>query len=65
MNLELIEQLKQMNIGKLETNVLLSKYTTYKVGGKAKVLAYPKNIEKLIFFIKSQSFFYTVKIITQ
>ena len=48
MNLELIEQLKQMNIGKLETNVLLSKYTTYKVGGKAKVLAYPKNIEKLI-----------------
>ena len=52
MNLELIEQLKQMNIGKLETNVLLSKYTTYKVGGKAKVLAYPKNIEKLITLLK-------------
>lgn len=52
MNLELIEQLKQMNIGKLETNVLLSKYTTYKVGGKAKVLAYPKNAEKLITLLK-------------
>lgn len=52
MDLELIEQLKQMNIGKLETNVLLSKYTTYKVGGKAKVLAYPKNIEKLITLLK-------------
>ena len=52
MNLELIEQLKQMNIGKLETNVLLSKYTTYKVGGKAKVLVYPKNVEKLITLLK-------------
>ena len=52
MKLEQIEQLKQMNIGKLDTNVLLSKYTTYKVGGKAQVLAYPKNTEKLITLLK-------------
>lgn len=52
MKLEQIEQLKQMNIGKLDTNVLLSNYTTYKVGGKAQVLAYPKNTEKLITLLK-------------
>ena len=32
----------------VEKNVFLSKYTTYKVGGIAKAIVYPKNEEKLV-----------------
>lgn len=35
-------------IGDVIVNASLAKFTTYKVGGTAKILVYPKNIEKLI-----------------
>ena len=48
----LYEMIDSLNIGRVEKDVLLSKYTTYKVGGKAKVVAYPKNVDNLIRLIK-------------
>ena len=48
----IIEQIKEKNIGKLEENISLDKYTTYKVGGIASLIVYPKNIEKLICLLK-------------
>ena len=53
---ELYETIDGLNIGRCEKDVLMSKHTTYKVGGKAKVMAYPKNIDclvKLLKFLKS------------
>ena len=50
--IELIEELKNMNLGKVLTDESLKNYTTYKVGGNAKVIIYPKNIESLITLIR-------------
>lgn len=44
---QIIEQLEKMNIGKVESEVSLDKYTTYRVGGIASAMVYPKNIECL------------------
>lgn len=49
---EIIEQLQKMDLGKIVTNVSLSEYTTYKVGGIARAIVYPKNIECLIDLIE-------------
>ena len=49
---KIIEVIEKSNIGRVERDVLLSKYTTYKVGGKAKVIVYPKNVECLIKLMK-------------
>lgn len=48
----IIEYITKNNIGKYEENVSLAKHTTYRVGGNAKVLVYPKNREKLILLLK-------------
>ena len=48
----IIEAIEKSNIGRIEKDVLLSKYTTYKVGGKAKVIVYPKNVDCLIKLMK-------------
>ena len=45
---DIIEVIEKSNIGRIEKDVSLSKYTTYKVGGKAKVIVYPKNVDALI-----------------
>lgn len=45
---EFLNRVISSNIGKVEKNVFLSKYTTYKVGGIAKAIVYPKNEEKLV-----------------
>lgn len=53
---EWFNRLKDLNIGKMDVNVSLKKYTTYKVGGIATCIVYPKNIDcliKLMRFIKS------------
>ena len=50
--MELVEELKKLNIGKMLTNVPLKNYTTYKVGGNAKVIIYPKNVDNLVKLIK-------------
>ena len=49
---DIIKQIKKENIGKVLTDVLLSQYTTYKVGGIAKVMVYPESIDKLVCLIK-------------
>ena len=48
----IIEVLERSNIGRVEKDVLLSKHTTYKVGGKAKAIVYPKNVTCLIKLMK-------------
>jgi len=49
---ELIKELKKLDIGKILTDVSLKQYTTYKVGGTAKVMIFPEDVEKLITLIK-------------
>lgn len=49
---KIISFIKKNKIGNIKENVSLSKYTTYKVGGVAKVMVFPKNEEKLILLIK-------------
>lgn len=48
----MIEDLKRLQIGKIIENPLMKNYTTYKVGGPALCMAFPKNIESLIKLIK-------------
>ena len=49
---ELYELIEQLNVGRCEKDVPLSKHTTYKVGGKAKVMVYPKSVDRLIKLMK-------------
>lgn len=49
---EFFEEVEKNNIGKVEKDVFMSKYTTYKVGGLATAIIYPKTIEKLVNLIK-------------
>jgi len=49
---KIVSFIKKNKIGLLKENVLLKNYTTYKVGGKAKVMVYPKNTDKLIILLK-------------
>lgn len=49
---EVIQSIKKENIGRIDENISLKKYTTYKVGGKARCIVYPKTIEKLVLLIK-------------
>ena len=49
---DIIEKLKELNIGKIEENVSLDKYTTYRVGGVCSAIVYPKDIDALITLIK-------------
>ena len=49
---ELIEELKEMNIGKVLTEVPIKNYTTYKVGGTARAMVFPKNISCLVKLIE-------------
>ena len=49
---EVIRQIDKANIGKIETDVLLSKHTTYKVGGVAKAFVYPKDVDALVDLLK-------------
>lgn len=48
----MLKELEDLNIGKIETNVSLKKCTTYRVGGIAKYIAYPKDANSLIKLIK-------------
>ena len=48
----MLNELEELNIGKIDTNVSLKKCTTYRVGGIAKYIAYPKNINSLVKLIK-------------
>ena len=50
---EIIEEINKKDIGKYEKDIFLNKMTTYKVGGLAKLVVYPKSEDKLIELIKS------------
>mgnify|MGYP004526738921 FL=1 len=45
---DFLKEVEKEDIGKVIKDVFMSKYTTYKVGGLAKVIIYPKNIDKLV-----------------
>ena len=49
---KIVSFIKKNKIGVLKENVLLKNYTTYKVGGNAKVMVYPKTVDKLIVLLK-------------
>lgn len=48
----LVELIKKNSIGKFLENVSLSNYTSYKVGGVARLIVYPKDTKKLIVLLK-------------
>ncbi len=50
--MNIINEIEKLDIGRVEENVSLSKYTTYKVGGIALALVYPKSVNKLISLVK-------------
>lgn len=50
--MNIVSKIEKAEIGKVEKNPLLSKYTTYKVGGKALAIVYPKNVNNLIKLLK-------------
>ena len=50
--MNLVKVLEKHKIGKIEKNVSLKKYTTYKVGGTADIIVFPKNVDKLIELLK-------------
>lgn len=45
---DVIEKIKKMDIGEVEENVSLAKYTTYRSGGTARCIVYPKTPKTLI-----------------
>lgn len=49
---EFFDEVEKESIGKIEKEVFMSKYTTYKVGGLATAIIYPKAVEKLVTLIK-------------
>jgi len=46
--MDFLEEVIKSGIGKVEQDVFLSHYTTYKVGGLARCIIYPKNVGKLV-----------------
>lgn len=49
---EIVSFIKKNNIGNLKKDVKLSNYTSYKVGGIARLMVFPKTEEKLILLLK-------------
>lgn len=49
---EIINFIKKNGIGSVKKNVLLSNYTSYRVGGTASLMVFPKNVDKLIKLIE-------------
>lgn len=45
---DFLEKVNQENIGRVIENAPLKEYTSYKVGGNAKLMIFPENIDKLI-----------------
>ena len=49
---EFLQEVEKANIGKIEENVPLKNYTTYKVGGNARCIIYPKSTKELVKLVK-------------
>ena len=50
--MDLYKKLKNLKIGKIEKDVDIKKITTYRVGGVASYMVFPKNVDKLILLLK-------------
>ena len=48
---DIISFIKKNKIGNYKQNVSLSNYTTYKVGGIARIIVYPKDVKKLVLLL--------------
>lgn len=48
----MIEEVKKLKCGEIIENADMSKYTTYKAGGLARLMVFPKNIKNLIKLLK-------------
>lgn len=48
----LLKEIKKEEYGKVLTDVSLKEYTTYKVGGLAKIMVFPKSVDDLVRLIK-------------
>lgn len=48
----LLKEIKKEEYGKVLTDVSLKEYTTYKVGGIAKIMVFPKSVDDLVRLIK-------------
>ena len=49
---QMIRFIEDNNIGKYLENVSMKKYTTYRIGGNAKLMVFPKDSKKLIMLLK-------------
>ncbi len=49
---EIIQEIKDSNLGRIEENVSLKKYTTYRSGGTARCIVYPKDIPSLVTILR-------------
>lgn len=49
---EILERIEELELARIERNVSLKKYTTYRCGGTAKCIVYPKNVDCLTDIIK-------------
>ena len=49
---ELAKELKKENYGKVLTDVSLKNYTTYKVGGIARIMVFPTDTENVVQLIR-------------
>lgn len=49
---EVIQKIEKANIGKVDKDVPLYKHTTYKVGGVARAMVYPKDVSCLVTLLK-------------
>lgn len=60
---DVVQKIRELNIGKIEESVSIAKHTTYRVGGIAAGMAYPRNVAclvKLIRFLKMENVSYKV-----
>ena len=49
---EILERIEELELARIERNVSLKKYTTYRCGGTAKCIVYPKSVECLTDIIR-------------
>lgn len=49
---DFLKEVLEKSIGKIEENISIKKYTTYKVGGICRALIYPKDATKLVELLK-------------
>ena len=49
---DIVKKIRDLNVGKVEETVSMDKHTTYRAGGMASCLVYPKNIARLVKLVR-------------